>query len=123
MPDSHITNFRHAIEYLHANHASLLRNKVEKLEPRPRTSSASGHQQTVAMALPFVSLQGGQLTTLPGGGKAVAMVPVQLNQASANGGTAVILSGDMSLEAVQAQLNSLQSQVGMKLLSISELVD
>lgn len=114
VPDSHVTNFRHAIEYLHANHACLLRNKVEKHDSRPRLSSGSIGNQAVAMALPFVSLQGGQLAALSSGGKgAVAMVPVHLSQGGANGGTAVILSGDMSLEAVQAQLNSLQSQVGM----------
>ena len=113
VPDTHVTNFRNAIEYLHANHASLLRNKVEKHDPRPRISSSSGGQQAVAMALPFVSLQGGQLAALSGAGKGgVTMVPVQLNQGGANGGTAVILSGDMSLEAVQAQLNSLHAQVG-----------
>jgi hypothetical protein len=113
VPDTHVVNFRSSIDYLNANHASLLRNKVEKHDPRPRTASGSGGQQAVAMALPFVSLQGGQLATLSGAGKgAVAMVPVQLNQGGANGGTAVILSGDMSLEAVQAQLNSLQSQSG-----------
>lgn len=100
------------IDYLHANQASVLRNKVEKHDTRPRLSTATVPQgQQTVMAVPLVSFQGnqGQAFSISGSKGQVTMVPVAVSQSGMSSATTAVIvnstdlasaGGGISLEAV-----------------------
>ncbi|XP_065830067.1 cyclin-D-binding Myb-like transcription factor 1 [Oscarella lobularis] len=114
VPEPQNLTFRGMIDYLHANQASVLRNKVEKHETRPRLSTATVQGQQTVMAVPLVSFQGsqGQAFSIPGSKGQVTMVPVAVSQSGMSSATTAVIvnstdlasaGGGISLEAFLGQ--------------------